>query len=477
MKLSKTSIFYRASQNLFAILFFVALTGGFSIEPSIVSILASLTLFSAIVIAVIGWQYLYWRNYNFFLDKEGLDIESGVIRKNKRDIPLKRVQNVDIGRNIFQRMFGIAKLNFETAGGNATEASLRYVSVEQAKDIQKQMRELKTDKEAEEELTEEEKQEKLKGDVIYEMGGKELGLLALFSVNLRSWIFTSLLIIFSVGFSEFNVLFNILLLIIAPLALLFVFIGFSLVSTISRYYSFTLTKRDNSLDYERGLFQKYSGSIPLDKVQNYRIEENPLFRFFGYSSLKVETAGYSMEKVAQEGVESAIPLAQRKRVIELIISLSDYKLETTQDIPKRSRLRYTARYSILLSVVMIATNLINSYGYGPSYLYLLAFVPIIPVAAHLKWLNIGYRAENNYFVSKNGFWKRKTVIMPYYRIQNLMISRSYLQRRWNLSSLILDTASGYHFGSTSRAVDIDKERAEELMSKVFKNFQKSLTKK
>jgi len=79
-----------------------------------------------------------------------------------------------------------------------------------------------------------------------------------------------------------------------------------------KYFDFRLYQVEDSLEYERGLLKRSEGSIPLEKIQKLTIEENPLKRLFGYSTLKIETAGYSAEQSVQQGAEAAIPLCEEK---------------------------------------------------------------------------------------------------------------------------------------------------------------------
>jgi len=61
---------------------------------------------------------------------------------------------------------------------------------------------------------------------------------------------------------------------------------------LNYYYGFRLSRAGDELRYERGLFRRYSGSIPTEKVQALRIADNPAKRAL-YASLSIETAGYA----------------------------------------------------------------------------------------------------------------------------------------------------------------------------------------
>src|SRR5690606_18797558 len=65
-------------------------------------------------------------------------IEQGVFLRKKRYIPFERIQSISISQGIVQRIFGLVKLNVETAGGGLgeTEAELTAITREEAKRIE-----------------------------------------------------------------------------------------------------------------------------------------------------------------------------------------------------------------------------------------------------------------------------------------------------------------------------------------------------
>lgn len=482
MKLSKLSILYRGFRT-FKRFAFLALFGG--IQPilrqgqnQVTSISNSIFLIAAlafvIFLASFIWEYLVWRNYTFSIEEGGIKISHGVVRKKDRDIPLGRVQNIDIRRNIFHRILGIAEVDFETAGGKKTEAGLKYLEKNKAEEIKTQIKRQKAD----EEVTKarERKEEK----PIYEINPKELFLLSVFSVDYRavSFVFVgggflanffgnllpspqlgewSTLVIFSLIFA---------LTILAWLA--------GGISNFLKYYRFKLYGGENSLEYERGLLNRASGNIPIEKIQFLSIEENPLKRFFDYSTLKIETAGYAGKKRQKIGAEAAIPLAKREKVLEFAHSFLDFEAIKLNEIPKRSRLRYMIRYIILVIGSLILGFVISKFLYQFNYWLLLIPLFLTPLAAHLKWKNKGYQLDEKCFLSMNGFWNRKTIIAPYFRIQNLIRNQTILQKRWDLATIILDTAGQPKLSNNPHAGDIDSPNSKEMINEVQDRFRNSL---
>ena len=59
-------------------------------------------------------------------------IRQGLIGKQERHIPLARVQDVRLEQGVVHRVFGVVKVDIETAGGSGAEASLSVLSVAEA---------------------------------------------------------------------------------------------------------------------------------------------------------------------------------------------------------------------------------------------------------------------------------------------------------------------------------------------------------
>ena len=415
-----------------------------------------------------AYQFVYYRRFEYELTDDTLDIASGVVSRRNREIPVGRIQNVDISRNVFQRALGIAEINLETAGGSSTEASLRYVSHEEAKRLQSELGRLKRDEGSTEGGEETSEQE------LFSVTSKELVLLGIVGIDLRLLsVVTVLLPVVTPSLTERFADPLVSLAVTAPLAAVGIVAVTALVSgviAVANYYGFRLTRRNEELLYERGLLQRDSGSIPLEKVQTLTISENVIARRLGYASLAVETAGYAP---GEAGSQSAVPLADRDRVFDLARSVEDFGTPEFERPPKRARERYLFRYGLLSISVVGAAFAVDAYTSLTFAWYLtVALVPLAAVAAHLKWLSLGYDAGPEYIVLREGFWTRTITVVPYYRVQTVLDSRTIFQRRRRLATLVVDTAGTSGLTNRQpRALDIDDGRAEELREAVADRLQ------
>jgi len=493
-KLHWLSIPYRLVEQSMGIVFGLFIIGGgvpgfLTSEGTTVAILTAAVLIGGIA-AIVGYHVAYYRRYEYELTVDTFDIRSGVLSRREREIPLRRIQNVDISQNVLQRALGLAAVGLETAGGGGTEAHLRYVGVDEADRLQSEISRLSRAAKAGERGEESERDgvatEAERFETVFSITERELGVLAFVSMDLRlaSVLFLGISVFapslaptieggFAFGAESLaRAAFG-------PIAALVVILALALLSGIlnaARYYGFTLDRGADELRYERGLLQRFSGTIPLSKVQTLTVKENVLARWLGYASLYIETAGQVGSSQGSTSSQSAIPLADRERVLALTTSLEPADLGSFERPPTRARLRYAARYAgalLVLAAVLYVGGQVSEYDLF-WYLPLVALV-FVPLAAHLKWKHRGWALGADHVVTRNGFWVRQTKVVPFHRVQTVFSSETIFQRRRDLGTVTVDTAGGYSFASGDpQAVDIDAETVEDLRERVADGLYDSL---
>jgi putative membrane protein len=433
-------------------------------------------LLLAVLFAVMGWEFAYHRRFEYELSDSSLDIDSGVISRRRREIPLRRIQNVDIHRNVVQRIAGIASLGLETAGGGETEASLEYVAYEEARRLQREIQRRKNgastapETEGDSAAPDEE--------VLYEISSEELLLLSAVSVEPRAIGLVFLVVPFVTSTGDLASVTFLIGLTRVLFSALVLWVSSGMI-TFARHYGFRLTRVGDELRYERGLLQRYDGSIPLDKIQTLTVRGNPVMRLAGYASLSVETAGYAPGQGPSGGSEAAVPLAVRSRILSLAHSLEPFDDPTFERPPRRAQRRYAIRYAIVAVFLTGVTYGVDrltgfvDFWYAPLVLLLLA-----PVAGHFRWKHRGYHVGDEHVTTRNGFWRRTTRIVPYYRVQTVIQRETPFQRRWKLATVIVDTASSIGLRSTDgHAADVDGAEADELRELVARRLGREVKRK
>ncbi|WP_135363214.1 PH domain-containing protein [Halosimplex halophilum] len=484
-KLNALTVPYQIAQQGISIVVAIFIFGGggvsalFGSGRSLLAIGAVVAIVLGIA-AFVGYFVARYRRFEYELTADTFDIRSGVLSRRVREIPLRRIQNVDISQNVVQRVLGIAEVDLETAGGGGTEAQLQYVGVDDAERLQSEISRLSRAAKAEEGETTATDEERF--ETVFSITDRELGILALISVDLRlaSFLFFGASIFAPSAVSmaqpdnwwEYGFgLDSLVGAFLGPLAALAAVAALAVASGVlnaARYYGFRLDRGDEELRYERGLLQKFRGTIPLSKVQTLTLEENVLARALGYGALTIETAGYTPTSGESNGSQSAIPVAERDRVVSLARSLEPFDDSGLERPPKRARLRYGFRYAIGLAVVVALLYAGTAFTDFRLYWYVpLVAVPLVPVAAHYKWKNRGYALGDEHVITRNGFWVRRQKVVPYHRVQTVFSSQTVFQRRRDLATVTVDTAGSQSLtGQDAKAVDIDAGRAEEIREEV-----------
>jgi len=462
VKLAPQSIPYRALQRVLGIvilLFFLASANEWGV-------LVGGAVALALVLVSVGYEVAYYRRFEYELTEDTLDISSGVISRREREIPYRRIQNVDVSRSVIQRAIGVAAVDLETAGGSSTEGSIRFVTPEEATRLQREVQRRKSAASTSADTDENGDPVGPTEEDLFAISPRELALVGALSFDGRLIGLLAFL-----GSGSFPVLSGFL-----PDASAAVLTAFAIVAVgvlflvswvigaglaFSNYYGFRLSRAGDELRYERGLFRRYSGSIPTEKVQTLTVSDNPAKRLLGYASLSIETAGYAPGQGGDYGSQAAVPIASTDRVYELAREVESFGDPEFNRPPKRIRWRYVFRYTMVLGVLAGIAFAVDWYVTPDLPWYaVLALVVAVPPAAHLKWKHRGYWLGEDHLLTRNGFWSREVKAVPYYRIQNVIDSRTVFQRRWNVATIVADTAgTGSLVGSDAAAIDFDTEEA------------------
>ncbi|SIR84053.1 PH domain-containing protein [Natronorubrum thiooxidans] len=476
--------------------------------------------------AVYGIVYYY--RFEYGVTPDTFDVSSGVVARRSREIPYGRIQNVDVKQGVLQRLLGLAIVSIETAGGGNTEASLNFVSESDANRLQEQIRRRTADvkdrrRKRDREAVAADGQESaadapngIEGDNaalgdedgtsledgvseprrphrqrLFDLEARELLLYSF--TSFRPAAVAAVLFVFFLATDRIIDLFVItaqplggpaalgegtptsygILTVVSAINGILITYLLSVAYTFGTYYGFQLGRADDDFVYERGLLQRYSGSIPVEKVQSVTVTENPLQRLIGYAGLWVETAGYGPE--SSGGSQSAVPLAKQGRVHQFTENLTDVETPTFHSPPTLARRRYLVRYSLVATLVVAAVFALAQVTPLERW-YLAAVVfAAVPPAAHLKYVHLGYFVGDDHLVIRRGFWKRRTTVIPYYRIQTVSTRRSIFQRRLGLASLVVDTASSQTFvWATPTVYDVDLEDARDVNTTGRKRLQSAL---
>ena len=427
----------------------------------------------------------YWR-FSYRITPKQIVIQSGVLNRKNRSIPIERVQNTQIERNLVARMLGLAKVKIETAGSSGTEGSLEYVHLGEAQKIRQVVRSFQRESaDAEVDATDEDEADV---ETLLDMSLRRVLLSGAFRFSLLY-----LAVIFSV-LELFNpetliqrfiradrldwlteVMFSHPALAIFASVLVAVILGWisGIAVHLARYYDFQLWLDGDKLRKRHGLFTVTEGTIPLDKVQTLILRTNPLMRAFGWYELKVQTIGINVE---EQGHRVIAPFAGGDRLLELARRVRTFELpESFTSVSPLTIRRRFFRYTAVLTALLLPT--VYFWPVGWPYLGGVALpwwgfglVPLILGWALLQYRNHEYAASEDSFYIRRGVVSHYLWIVPIEKFHVFHATASIFQRRLGLKTLFVDTAGAATF-AYPEVIDVPADEADAQFNTLYQRFK------
>lgn len=467
----------------------------------------------AIAYGVLALPFIVLRylRFRYWITDREIVVQSGVLNRQDRSIPIERVQNIQIVQSLLPRLMGTATVKVETAGSKGTEGTLEYVSLGEARRIREVVRAFQRQHSAPETAPSGDPSEDIAandaaadGPVLAEPAAAaeaneatDAAADTLFTMPLRhvllSGVFRFSLLYIALIFSAFQYVdvapeellrwaergplrdFTATataspwltgLATVAAAGLLSWLTGIAV--NLNRYYGFRLHLEEGKLHRRHGLLTLSEGTIPLEKVQALILRTNPLMRRFGWYALELQTMGVD---TGRGGHQVAVPFAQLDEIKQLARHIRPFELpETFHRVSPLTIRRASVRYVMLLLAVVTP---VAYFFYEPAW-WGLALAPALVGLAYLQYTHHGYALQEDSFFVRRGVVKQYVWMLPAEKHQVFLTSASIFQRRLGLKSLSVDTAGAAGF-AYPEVVDLPADEAEVRMRELYDDFQAVFT--
>lgn len=94
--------------------------------------LIALGILAAVLVVVIGGSWLVWRFTRFRVTPTHVELRHGLIFRQQRQVPLERIQAVEMRRPLLAQVLGLAQVVVQSAGGADAHLTLAYLSLARA---------------------------------------------------------------------------------------------------------------------------------------------------------------------------------------------------------------------------------------------------------------------------------------------------------------------------------------------------------
>src|SRR5690625_3187045 len=406
----------------------------FTIKQSLFYSLMFLLIFLVVTIVT---SVLSWLRYTYRVEDNELRIEQGVFIRKKRYVPINRIHKIDFTANVVHRIFGLVKIQIDTASTSGDEVSLSAVTVkkgEQLKEALKKRAEDLEDAVDDEEVQVEVPTEKITWKRLFITGTTSGGAGLILAFILLIFSQASDIIPENIYESTFEWIVSLSVFFIVGLAitglLLLWFLG--IAGTMIRYGNFQISQLENGLFIKRGLLETKELTIPYDRIQAIGIEQSILRQPLKFVSIVAVVAGGSADKL--ETYPFLFPLIREKEVNQFLQKfLPEYgPVETKLKPLAKQGLKYYLFQTTF--IFMIATAVI--FYFFPTYSWIpLVFVLLSGSFGWLRHKDGGYLIEGKRLTLRKRFLNKSTMIIYHKRIQSFEVYQHKLQRMQNISSI------------------------------------------
>ena len=431
----------------------------------------------AVIGLSIGWGVLSWLRYHYTIEEGVLKVERGVLIRKKQYIAQSRIQTIDVVEGLFQRLFGVVKLQVQTAGGQKPEAIMSAVSRADAEYLRRRLLEKANEQLGENESAAEEDTNEMKSIVDVEELFLRLTEGRLLIKAITSGSIGVMASFLAAGYTQIGNFFgddHILNLFtdwlfdvpvfLTILGVLIVSWVLSIGGTVLKYYGFSIQLSGEKLHISRGLLERRQVAIPVTRIQAIRIVESPLRQAFGWISVYVESAGYGKGK----GESTLLfPLLKKSELHDFTANLiPQFQIDYTLNrLPRRAWRKYLVQHTTV--ALLIAAPFCY---FAPLGLLALLLVPLSIAWGYLKYKESGWDwiESSRMLIMRSRLIERTIVYIPKKRIQYYELSQSPFQRQSDLATIVATVASNGQTGSSFKVKHIAGEDCSYLL-KVLRN--------
>lgn len=424
----------------------------FLVERNLLSIAVGVLVGIVLLSLVFAWAS--WRFLSYRITVDVVETRSGVVFRKHRRAPIERIQSVAVQRPLVARLFGLAKVQIETAGQTGT-VDLAYLGYDEAKSVRERI--LRRAQQSRAVATRPSPQDAMgahlrnvldqdvhRGEHVPKaLITVPIGRLVA-SVALNSSVLAILLVLVAVFVIVPVLGLSALIAIVIMVAVVF---GVA-ISRVNRGFRFTLSRGEDEVRVGAGLTATSTETIPLRRIHALEIRQPVWWRPFGWWMMRLTIAGSSRSQEDAVSVKNvALPVG------------------TEQDVVRAFNALFPGIASSSEGMAKLRDGLAGSgegyQGSGPRSAWIL-LLGKRRAGISLLTDSAGLLQQPSLWI-RRGALNRSLSIMPIARVQSIELGRSVPHRLFGLSSLEAHIVKG---SVTMRMRGIERFIAQELFDRL-----------
>jgi len=435
-----------------------------------------------LALTLIVGLFIYWRHFEFRVGASEIRIDHGILTRTHRSIPFDRIQDVDITQPLLARMFGLAKVKFETggsAGAKEEEGILQAIPLERAQDLRALVRARRGI------MAEAPTPAVAEPEPIYSMDLSRVLLAGVFNFSLAvlaglfgvsqtfgdiagfdplSRRFWSEMLAAGSPLLDLLMAHQVIAALAGSVVLALIGLATGMVRTLLRDYRFRLDRSGKGVRRRRGLLTLTDVTLPIRRTQAAIVGSGPLREAFGWRELKLQSLA---RDETTKGDHVVAPLANDPEIAAILAELGWRPVARDVHWSRVSpAYAWTFTLALLPLIIPAAIQLLIYPLIG-----VVGFVAIAGLIAMrwLDWRRTRYALDGDRLLVRRGWWRRRLVILPLASVQSVDLTENFISRWFGTASLQIGVAGGSGF-SAHGVPALPHETARALRAELLSQF-------
>jgi putative membrane protein len=380
------------------------------------------------LVASTALGYWRWWTTTWWVTPESIHHKSGLVGLKETDVPLTRIQSLDLEQGPVQRLFGVYAAHVQTGGGGAKgEIVLEAVGDGDVRELRALVADRRPAAASEEAGG---------GRAEFRLTRPRL-LVAALTAGQLGVILPALAGSFQLVQSALDeedavrvIPHTVGAALIGLAGLLVAAWLLSVLGSVVAFAGFTVTRHGDRLRIRRGLLARREATVPVERVRAVEVVEGVLRLPFGLASLRMEVIGHAKEQAAAQAL---FPLLRRDEVRpfldELLPELAD-ELGGLEPPPARAARRYVLPPAALGVAVAAGVWVVA----GP---WALPLALVLGAYGLARFRAAGWRLRDGRLAVRSLRVARTTVLGPAVHREWHAVSQNPLQRRARLADVVV----------------------------------------
>jgi putative membrane protein len=390
---------------------------------------ALLVVLGVLLAFIVGF-YLSWRMHTFRITPELVEVRSGILFRTHRKARLDRIQGINIGRPLFARIFGAARLEI-TGAGNDANVKLAYLGSAKADDLRRVILTLAAgdrvaaasqapytgssviEQRVAEFIAPELDPSLAQPESVVKMHpGRLIGSTLLSVGTIWFVVVVAAAIVAAAIFREFYYVFG---------AVPFLFgLGSYIVNRIVKSLRYTIAGTPDGVRVGYGLLSTSNETLPPGRIHSISISQQLLWRPFDWWEVKVNRAGKSSAQgAAGQQNTTILPVGSRAEVFKVLELVLPGLFEGgTREVISAGLARATSD-----------DGYTNSPRRGAIFRW-------------FSWRRNGFALRPDAVILRRGAVWRELVVVPAARMQSVSLHQGPLDRALRLAEVNVHTVAG-----------------------------------